>query len=95
MSKKEHYFPPTKAETAEKRLEELISHDSIESIVTNPDNYYHSIKGGKLRLYPDGYEMALKNRSNGLLYVKNIDVLVWYDIKKEREQQTLLVKGEK
>ncbi len=97
MGKKQEVkpLPPTKAETAEKRLEELISHDSIETILQNPQNDYHSIKGGKLRLYPDGYEAVLKNRSDGLLYLKNVNVLVWYDIKKEREQSTIPAEGEK
>jgi len=89
MSKKSAYPFFTKAETAEKRLEELINHESISAIMQGPQSYYHSIKGSNMKLYPDGYE------ANGMLYVKNFNLIVWYDIKKEREQQSNLIGVEK
>lgn len=88
-------LPPTKAETAKERLEELINHDSVESTILNPRSYYNSIKGGKLKLYPDGHEAVFKTSSLGMLYIKNIDLLVWYNLNKEYEKQDIRATEEK
>jgi hypothetical protein len=84
---KKYQLPPTKAETAEERLEELISKELVVCYNTKLD--YFEIEESKCRCYPDGFEavMGFKNYgTKGVLHLVHRNALVYYNLAKEYEQ---------
>lgn len=82
-------LPDTKAETAEKRLEELVTHKSVTRfyvIFENQGYFYYDPKDGESRLYPDGFEAVISG-SEGLIYVDRRRTFVHYSLQKDREVQ--------
>lgn len=97
MTKKDPPYPnlpPTKAESAEDRLEELVKNESITHyrIIHNETWAEMYVKDGKTRLYHDGFE-AVINYNEGMLHIERRNALVNYDIKKEYEKQNIPVEG--
>ncbi len=99
MSKKELELPPTKAETAEKRLEEILANKTVTRYVMifEGETYwrYNPIRG-EVRLYPDGVEMVFKNdgKDTGMLHLERRRIVVNYDLENEHELQKSKVRGE-
>jgi len=82
-------LPDTKAETADKRLEEVVNNNSVTRfyvIFENQGYFYYDPKDGEARLYPDGFETAI-NRSEGLIYVDRRRTFVHYSLQKDKEAQ--------
>lgn len=80
-------LPPTDAETAEKRLEELVTHKTVEfyHILHNDNNIW--VDYLDCRLYPDGFEtISRSNNSQGVLHVDRRKILVFYSLDKEIER---------
>lgn len=87
-------LPPTKAETAEKRLEEIINNKSItEYEIIFEDKSYFSFNPyeGESRLYPDGLEAVTLNGEyqEGRLHVERRRLFVRYNLEKEYAKQKL------
>ena len=83
-------LPPTKAETAEKRLEELVSNKSVsvyEYLGTKSDKAL--IIGGGCRVYPDGFEAVVKGDKYpvGYLHVERRNFYVCYELDTEYKKQ--------
>ncbi|MDP2906718.1 MAG: hypothetical protein Q8O03_02155 [Nanoarchaeota archaeon] len=99
MSKKELILPPTKAETAEKRLEEILANKTVTRYVMifEGENYwrYHPLNG-EIRLYPDGVEMVFKDngKPTGMLHFERRRMVIDYDLEKEYELQNGKIKEE-
>jgi len=96
MNKKETYLPPTKAETAEKRLEEIVSNKTITRYVMifEGGTYWrYNPVNGEIRLYPDGVELVYNDgKSKGMLHFERRRIVVDYDLEKETELQNSKVK---
>lgn len=87
---KEEVLPPTKAETAEQRLEELASNKSVTNgkIIFPGYNWYSfSVNNGEFRAFPDGFETI--ESSYGMLYLNRRTTFIYYNLKEEREKQNL------
>lgn len=96
MSKKEKMrLSPTKAETAEKRLEELINHNSIlKCVFLAGTKFYANVDDSEFRKYPDGFEVIAISTpetitTKGLLYVEKINVCFMYNLDAEHEKQDI------
>jgi len=96
MSKKQEQIilplPKTSAETAEKRLEEIINNKSSKefyAIFEHKEYSYFSSRDGEARLYPDGFEIVRGNteQKEGALYVDRRRLIVYYSLDKEYEKQ--------
>lgn len=88
MGKEVKPLPMTKAETAEKRLEELIRKKLVKAYYTHPN--YFSIKDSECRTYPDGFEAILKDQHygvKGMLHLCCKNSVVIYNVKKEQEEE--------
>ncbi|MDP2906717.1 MAG: hypothetical protein Q8O03_02150 [Nanoarchaeota archaeon] len=84
---KELKLPPTDAETAEKRLEELVTHKTVEfyHILHNDSNIW--VEYLDCRLYPDGFEtISRSNTTRGVLHIDRRKILVFYSLDKEIER---------
>lgn len=82
-------LPLTKAETAERRLEEIIKNKSITkyTVVFEYESYwYYDPKDGEARLYPDGFE-AIVDNNRGILHVERRRLFVDYNLEKEYQKQ--------
>lgn len=92
MSNKTLELPLTNAETAEKRLEEIIANRTVTRYVMifEGENYwrYYPVDG-KVRLYPDGVELIWKDggEAKGMLHFERRRIVVDYDLEKEHELQ--------
>jgi len=102
MGKKQEVkpLPPTKAETAEQRLEEIIHNKSItEYEVMFEDKSYYSCYPyeGESRFYPDGFEAVTFNGEyqEGRLHVERRRIFIRYDIEKDHAKQRIKSMGEK
>ena len=89
MGKKEEPIVPlpwTKAETADQRLEELVRNESVTRyrILHNHNWNEMSVKDGKCRVYPDGFE-AVISQKEAVLHVERRNAFVFYDVEKQRE----------
>lgn len=99
MSKKESYLPPTDAETAEKRLEEILANKTVTTYVMifEGESYwrYYPIRG-EIRFYPDGVELIHKNdgKDRGMLHLERRRIVIDYDLEKEYELQKSKIKEE-
>ncbi len=99
MSKKELGLPFTKAETAEKRLEEILANKTVTKyiMIFEGEDYwrYHPVRG-EVRLYPDGVEMVFKDDGNptGMLHFERRRIIVNYDFEKEYELQKSKIQEE-
>jgi len=99
MSKKEFSLPPTKAETAEKRLEEILANKTITRyvMVFEGENYwrYNPVRG-EIRLYPDGVELIWRGdgKDIGMLHFERRRIVIDYDLEKDYELQKSKVKEE-
>ncbi len=96
MGKKQEVkpLPPTKAETAEQRLEEIINNKSIKEYdVMFEDKSYYSCYPyeGESRFYPDGFEAVTLNgeEQEGRLHVERRRLFVRYDIEKDYAKQII------
>ncbi len=96
MGKKQEVkpLPPTKAETAEQRLEEIINNKSITAYeVMFENSSYHSYYPyeGESRFYPDGFEAVTFNGESqeGRLHVERRRIFVRYDIEKDYAKQII------
>lgn len=82
-------LPLTKAESAERRLEEIVNNKSMikYTVVFESQSYwyYHPV-GGESRLYPDGFEAVVDN-NRGILHVERRRLFVDYDLEKEYKKQ--------
>ncbi len=100
MSKKlEWKLPPTKAESVEKRLEEIIENRSITRyvIVFEGEDYWRYYPlNAEVRLYPDGVEMVFKEegKPTGMLHFERRRIVINYDLAKEHEMQKSKIKEE-
>lgn len=99
MSKKESYLPPTKAETAEKRLEEIIANKTVTgyAMIFEGEGYWRYYPlNGEIRFYPDGVEMVFKDGGGptGMLHFERRRIVVNYDLEKEYELQNSKIKEE-
>lgn len=84
---KKQTLPPTKAESAEKRLEELIDKGLVVAYYTKFSSF--EIEEHKCRTYPDGFEAITRYKNygvKGVLHAANRNAVVYYDIEKEYEQ---------
>jgi hypothetical protein len=99
MSKKEFSLPPTKAETAEKRLEEILANKTVTRYVMifEGENYwrYHPLNG-EIKFYPDGVEMMFNDdgKPKGMLHFERRRIVIDYDLEKEYELQKNKIKEE-
>jgi len=96
MGKKQEVkpLPPTKAETAEQRLEEIIKNKSIieyEVIFENQSYYYCHPYEGESRFYPDGFEAVTFNgeHQEGRLHVERRRIFIRYDLEKDYAKQSI------
>jgi len=83
-------LPPTKAESAEERLEEIVNNKSAlryRLFLERDDSYSIYIMGGECRTYPDGFEALDAEEDAGILYVQRRNAAVYYDFKKDSEAQ--------
>lgn len=93
MSKKlEWKLPPTKAESAEKRLEEIIENKSATKyvVIFEGENYWsYFTLDGEARVYPDGFELVYKSdsRAYGVLHIERRRAFIHYDLEKDSEKQ--------
>ena len=92
MSKKEIKLPLTKAESAEKRLEELIANKTVLKYVMifEGETYWRYFpQKGQIRLYPDGVEMIFKDDGEylGMVYSERRRAIMNYDLEKDQEMQ--------
>lgn len=100
MGKKQEVtsLPFTRAETAEKRLEELIANKTITkyAMIFEGENYWrYNPLNGEIRLYPDGVELIYDNgKIKGMLHFERRRIVVDYDLEKEHELQKSKIKGE-
>lgn len=83
-------LPLTKAETAEKRLEELVDNKSItiyEYLGTKSDKVW--VEDGECRVYPDGFEAVVEGDKGpvGYLHAERRNFYVCYDIGIEYKKQ--------
>jgi len=84
---KKYQLPPTKAETAEKRLEELISKELVIGYYAKFASF--EIEESKCRCYPDGFEAVIRFKNygvKGVLHLGHRNAVVYYDLEKENEQ---------
>lgn len=91
MGKKEDIIMPlplTKAETAEQRLEELANNESVTSYSLVRKQSWNElyVKGGKCRVYPDGFEGVI-GPEDAVLHIDRRKVFVYYSLEKEYEKQ--------
>ncbi len=99
MSKEELDMPFTKAETAEKRLEEILANKTVTRYVMifEGEDYwrYHPVRG-EVRLYPDGVELIYKSdgKDVGMLHFERRRIVIDYDLEKEYGLQKSKIKGE-
>ncbi|MDP2906715.1 MAG: hypothetical protein Q8O03_02140 [Nanoarchaeota archaeon] len=83
-------LPPTKAESAEERLEELVKNKSAfryRLFLERDDSYSIYIMDGECRAYPDGFEALDSEEGAGILYVQRRNATVYYDFRKDSEAQ--------
>ncbi len=83
---KELKLPPTDAETAEERLEELVTHKTVKLYRISHQDCNIWVEYFDCRLYPDGFE-AVINSNEGLIYVDRRRTFVHYNLQKDREIQ--------
>ena len=95
MGKKE-VLPPTKSESADERLEELVKNKTLLKckLLTDDKDHMLYIENGEFRSYPDGFEIigAENDYKTGILYSKTKNIYFCYDYKKDNEIQNLLLK---
>jgi len=90
MGKKTFTVPNTNAETAEKRLEELINHKVVTTFeYCDTDKGW--VKEGECRAYPDGFEAVIEQncKAFGYLRVERRNFYVCYDLEMEHEKQNV------
>lgn len=81
-------LPPTKAESAEERLEEIIKSKSVlvyKLFLERDDIYSIYVRDGECRSYPDGFEALVSKGRSGVLYVRQRNAAVLYDFRKYLE----------
>lgn len=94
MGKKTFSLPHSNAETAEKRLEELVNNKSITNYeYCSTDRGY--LKNGECKAYPDGFEAVLESncRLFGYLRIERRNFYVCYDLNLEYEKQNHPIEG--
>lgn len=93
MGKKE-VLPPTKAGSAEERLEELVKNKTLLRCFLITENKDHEIfiEEGEFRAYSDGFEAvgAYTGYTTGILYLRGKNMVFYYDYKKDNEKQSPL-----
>lgn len=99
MSKTHSYLPQTKAETVERRLEELINNKTVTKyfMIFEEERYWnYTPADGEIRLYPGGVEMVFKEGKHftGMLHFERRKIVVYYDLEKEQELQKSKVREE-
>lgn len=90
MDKKTSPIPHSNAETAEKRLEELVNNKSVkvyEYLGTKSDKVW--VEEGECRVYPDGFEAVVEGDKDpvGYLHVERRNFYVCYNLNMEYEKQ--------
>ncbi len=86
-------LPPTKAESAEERLEELIKNNSlVKCVFLQGTKFYADIDDSEFRKYSDGFEVIAIGTpetfsTKGLLYLETRHVCFMYKLDKEYEKQ--------
>ncbi|MBM3200709.1 hypothetical protein FJZ53_07250 [Candidatus Woesearchaeota archaeon] len=80
-------LPLTKVETAEQRLEELVTNESITryQILHNQTWAEMYVKNGKARVYPDGFE-AVIGPQEAVLHVERRNAFIFYNLEKEHKK---------
>lgn len=90
MGKKEVLLP-TKATSAEERLEELVKNKTLLKcrLLTNVKDYSLYITNGEFRLYPDGFETigSEGEGAGGVLYSRSKNMLFFYAHRADNEIQ--------
>ncbi len=90
MDKKTFTIPHSNAESAEKRLEELVNNKSVsvyEYLGTKSDKAW--VEDGECRVYPDGFEAVVNGDKCpvGYLHVERRNFYVCYNLGTEYKKQ--------